>query len=49
MKAIRHKMFPNTKICHATKVRVGQILRYLRCSSKHTRNGAVYKLVDMAA
>lgn len=43
------KQFPALKICHATKVRIGQALRYLGCSSKHTRNGNMYNLVRVAA
>lgn len=44
-----HKQFPNIKVCHATRIRVGQMLRYLGCPSKHTRNGAVYNLIKVAA
>ena len=44
-----HDRFPEMKICHATKVRIGQVLRYLGCSFKHTRNGAVYQLIGTAA
>lgn len=33
----------------ATKVRLGQVLRYLGCSSKHTRNRNAYNLVKVAA
>ena len=34
---------------HSTKVRLGKVLRFLGCESKHTREGAVYRLVQVAA
>ena len=44
-----HSHFPDMGVNHATKVRMGQTLRYLGCPSKHTRNGALYQLVSLVA
>lgn len=43
------KQYPSMKVCNQTKIRIGQTLKYLGCTSKHTRNGAVYNLVPLAA
>ena len=37
------------ELLHSTKVRLGKVLRFLGCESKHTREGAVYRLVQVAA
>ena len=43
------RQFPQLRCDHSTKVRLGKVLRLLGCESKHTMNGAVYKLVTKAA
>lgn len=43
------KAYPSLKTGNATNIRVGQTLKYLGCVSKHTRNGALYHLVGIAA
>ena len=43
------RQFPQLRCDHSTKVRLGKVLRFLGCESKHTREGAVYRLVQVAA
>ena len=43
------KQYPSMKVCNQTKIRIGQTLKYLGCTTKHTRYGAVYNLVSLAA
>lgn len=43
------KQYPTLTCCHATKVRIGQVLRYLGCSAKHTNTGNAYRLIRLAA
>ena len=43
------KTFPTMKRGTSTNVRIGQTLKYLGCQSKHTKNGAAYKLIGLAA
>ncbi|MBQ0019813.1 MAG: DUF3874 domain-containing protein [Bacteroidales bacterium] len=43
------RVYPNLGRGNALKIKIGQTLKYLGCQQKHTRNGAVYKLIDMAA
>ena len=43
------RQFPQLRCDHSTKVRLGKVLRFLGCESKHTREGAVYRLVLVAA
>lgn len=43
------KQYPSMKVCNQTKVRIGQTLKYLGCATKHTKFGAAYKLVPLAA
>ena len=37
------------ELLHSTKVRLGKVLRFLGCESKHTREGMVYRLNAIAA
>lgn len=43
------RQFPQLRCDHSTKVRLGKVLRLLGCESKHTREGAIYRLVQIAA
>lgn len=44
-----HEKFPEMRICHATKVRIGQVLRYLGCQSKRNQKGMLYQLKPITA
>ena len=41
--------YPNLQTNSATKIRIGQTLRYLGCKSKHSRTGQVYLLIPKKA
>ena len=43
------KVYPSMKRGVSTNVRIGQTLKYLGCQSKHTKKGAAYKLIQIAA
>ncbi len=43
------RQFPQLRCDHSTKVRLGKVLRFLGCESKHTREGMVYRLNAIAA
>lgn len=47
-KALQHK-YPVLLAGNATKIRIGQTLKYLGCKSKHTKHGVVYQLIPLAA
>ena len=44
-----HEKFPEMRICHATKVRIGQVLRYQGCQSKRNQKGMLYQLMPVIA
>lgn len=43
------RVYPNLGRGNSLKIKIGQTLKYLGCQQRHTRNGALYKLVDVAA
>ncbi len=43
------KLFPTIQLSNSTKIRIGQTLKFMGCAAKHTRTGAVYKLVKESA
>ncbi len=44
-----NKRYPEMKSNNSTKIKIGQTLKYLGCPFRHTRNGAVYRLISLAA
>ena len=43
------KVYPSMKRGNSTNIRIGQTLKYLGCQMKHTKIGAAYKLIEIAA
>lgn len=41
--------YPALEANNATKIKIGQTLRYLGCKSKHTKHGVTYQLIPLAA
>ena len=41
--------FPTLISDHPTKVKIGQVLRYLGCASQHSRHGQMYQLISKRA
>ena len=46
---VLQKVYPSMKRGNATNIRIGQTLKYLGCQMKHTKIGAAYKLIEIAA
>ena len=38
--------FPSLLSDHSTKVKIGQVLRYMGCASQHSRYGQMYQLIN---
>ena len=41
--------FPTLISDHSTKVKIGQVLRYMGCASQHSRHGQMYQLINKRA
>ena len=41
--------FPTLISDHSTKVKIGQVLRYMGCASQHSRHGQMYQLINRRA
>ena len=46
---VLQKVYPSMKRGNSTNIRIGQTLKYLGCQMKHTKIGAAYKLIEIAA